>query len=447
MIYRVFSDMFTDERIKSSQNSWLKTEIQNIGVKNSDLNRDVEGLPYLKDLLDIGYNQCQNDDDIILYTNSDIGVVSDNVIFPNENFFSVRKNVNQMREYSSVELEKISYEHSINCDVFGITKKWYEKNRNNIPDFLIGSPAWDLCLILLLKAKRINNICYHVAHQSQWKLELNHPKHVANRQYFIKFCEENNIPFDKSSGRMLSKELVKYIATNFGYEYLLLPKYIIYSTPSHKDLLNLNLKSFSDIHKDRVIIHNIEDNNQYCSTAKYHESGWKHTQINKVNSLLNTLTKFNNDEIFIFCDADIVHLRDYIQDILIYLNDHDIVAQKSFSPKQSGSNYCSGFFAAKKNPRTIAFLSNILNSLIEDQYSERYADQYYFNIHSHLVNIKELDNLYFSPGLLSYGIPIENNLLPIILSIIPRNINIAHANWIKGKDEKLFFLKSILNEK
>jgi hypothetical protein len=440
MIYRVFSSSFTDERTLSAQGSWHVPGINNIPIQDSTLGRNIESLPYLKDILDIGYYHCLNDNDIILYTNSDIGLVNSNVQFPNNNFFSVRKNVEKIGTYTSSDLELIGYEHSVNCDVFGITKKWYKENRNQIPDFLIGSPTWDLCLLILLNGERIDNICYHVRHDSKWKGEIQNSKHLRNRQLFTDFCQQRGIQIISDNGRILSNNFYKYMANNLGYDYLLRPKYIIYSTPSHSELLDLNMKSLKDIYKDKVIIHNIKDDNQYCNTANYHETGWKQTQINKVESLIKVLNKFNNEEIFIFCDADIIHLKDYLQEITILLDKYEMLAQKSFSTKES-SGYCSGFFASKKTDKVMRFLNYILQSLKFTSNSESHADQYYFNKYSNILNIGYLDNTYFNPGIISNGKVVEKDTFSSIKNLIPIDVNMVHANWIKGSENKLKFLQ------
>jgi len=439
MIYRVFSSSFNDDRTNSAQNSWNVLDVINIPINDESLPRINDGLPYLKDILDIGYNKCKNDNDIILYTNSDIGLVSDCIKFPNENFFSVRKNVDNIGIYSISDLEEISYEHSVNCDVFGINKLWYEQNRDQIPDFLIGSPTWDLCMLILLNGKRINNICYHVRHESKWKASVQKEIHINNRKLFIDFCNQKNIPIVSNSYRILTNSFYHYMSENFGFNYLLKPKYIIYSTPSHKDLLNININSLKSIYKDSVIIHQTNDENQYCQTAEYHNIGWKQTQINKVQSLINILYKFNDGETFIFCDADIIHLNNYIDDIDVLLKKYDMVAQKSFSKKEN-SGYCSGFFAAKKTEKVMRFLNYILQSLKYTANSESHADQYYFNKYAGILNIGYLNDSYFNPGLISNGNVIDKCDFDKIKSLAPKDVNIVHANWIKGSENKFYFL-------
>jgi hypothetical protein len=432
--------MISDDRVDCANSTWQRDEIINIAIKDSDLSRNIDGLPYLKDILDIGYSYCKSDNDIILYTNADIGLVQQQVIFPENNFFCVRKNVDKNGIYTSDDLININYENSINCDVFGITKKWYDENRNEIPDFLIGSPAWDLCLLLLIHGLRIDNICYHVKHDAQWKKDNRHPKHIRNKKLFVNFCKKKNIPILKEDYSDTDfDKFCELMSNNFGFTYLANPKYIIYSTKSHTKLLNLNINSIRKVYGDDVIVHTIEDNNQYCETASYHTSGWRETQVNKLDSLINTLGKLRDNEIFIFCDADVVHLKNYLKQIKESLKDFDLVAQKSFT-NNSPHGFCSGFYCARKTPKVLRFLGYIRQSLKSQLNNESNADQYYFNEYSKTLNMGALDDSYFSPGLITNGTVVNEESLLSIADAVPKNIKIIHANWIKGVESKISFL-------
>lgn len=442
MIYRVYSDFSHSSDGNNIVNSWSRDEITNIAIKDSDLYRNVDGLPYLKDILDIGYSYCKSDNDIILYTNSDIGLVRQHIIFPENNFFCVRKNVDKLGSYTSEDLANINYENSINCDIFGITKKWYEEHRDEIPDFLIGSPTWDLCMLLLIQGERIDNICYHVKHESEWKQNQKHPKHLRNKKLFTNFCENKNLGLIQEDGEINYDIFYKLMSENFGFSYVVNPKYIIYSTISHDELLDLNVKSIRNIHADNVIVYLIKDDKQYCESASYHSTGWRQTQVNKLNSVINTINSLRDGEVFIFCDADILHGKNYLKQIQNYLNECDLVAQKSFT-KNSSHKYCSGFYCGKKTPKVLKFLQYIRQSLISEINNESNADQYYFNEYSSILNIKELDDTYFSPGLVTDGKLLEEHSFNDVINSISNNFNIVHANWIVGTDKKINFLKTL----
>ena len=107
MIYHVYSDFDNaNERISNAKQSWLnRQDIIDVPVLDSELSRNIDGLPYLKDILDIAAKKCENDNDIVIYSNSDIGIVDDNIYFPQPCFFSVRKNVEQIKQYSQKRIK------------------------------------------------------------------------------------------------------------------------------------------------------------------------------------------------------------------------------------------------------------------------------------------------------------------------------------------------------
>jgi hypothetical protein len=224
MVYRVFSSYQTDNpRIKNAIESWDRQNIINIPINNSELKRNLSGLPFLKDLLDVGYSKCKEDDDIILYTNVDIGLVEDFKDFPKENFFSVRKNVENIRKYNKSEIEIIKHQPVICADIFGITKKWYEENRDIIPDFIIGSPSWDLALLYMTDGIRLNNISFHVIHEAEWTKNYNKPLHAYNRKIFYTFLKSKGFDLSNIKNKQLTKLPIKILnifKKSKGFDYL-----------------------------------------------------------------------------------------------------------------------------------------------------------------------------------------------------------------------------------
>ena len=430
MIYRVYSDYSKDLRTNFSIASWNKSNITNIPISDGQLNRNLGHLPFLKDLLDIGFSHCQNDDDIILYTNSDIGVVSGEINLPNENFFCIRKQVSELKEYTSEELENISYELSINCDVFGITKKWYADNRNKIPDFLIGSPYWDIALVILLKAKRINNLIYHIDHKAPWKENINSDVFLHNKNLYYNFLKPFNLDFVDCDKQIINRDLFfKYMSENHGYSYLLSPVFISFYTPSHRKIHDeLFKKSLNQLYKDKYVhLVNYYDD-QLCESGSYHENGWRKTQVQKFTNTLSVINKLTPDQIFIFCDVDILNVSEYIEDIKEKLKDCDMVAQRAYSKRCFRKNmidFCSGFFAGKVNQNSKAFIAKILADLQDNDSQDHFGDQHYMNLNLNMLNIKPLNETYFNPGVISKGHVINGYNDELIIKHIPKNVKIA----------------------
>jgi Nucleotide-diphospho-sugar transferase len=444
MIYHVYSKFNPEnDRVKNALLSWKsRTDIVDLPVTDSDLSRNIDGLPFLKDLLDFAYNKCENDKDIILYTNSDIGIVNDNIYFPQPCFFSVRKNVEEIKQYSQKDLKVVKYENSVNCDVFGFSKKWYKENRDKIPDFLIGSPTWDLAMICLLNGERINNTFFHVDHSSKWQEEGYVYKHQRNRDLFLRFCNENNLPF-VTNDEIIKKDLFSYMSLNHGFSYLLKPRFITFYTPSHKDLFELSKKSFYKTFGDSYMLTSVEHSVQYCESTNYHTNGWRNTQVNKISAVLSFLRKLPENNIFIFCDSDILHLDDYIEDIVENLEYCDMVAQKSYSRIRHYEQFCSGFYAARKTRKVVKFIEKIFKDLNSNLSDENVADQYFMNKNSHMLNILELSDDYFNPGAYSNGVVVEPDQFDDIVTKLPEEVKIVHANWMKGNHTKLSFMQKV----
>lgn len=444
MIYRIYSNLNEpDFRVLGATASWENKNIINIGINDSELQRNLYDLPYLKDLLDLSVLKCENDDDMIIYTNSDIGLVSDFLDFPNENFFSVRKEVDIVKNYTTEELEDVPFTHSINCDVFGFTKKWYLDNRDNIPDFIIGSPYWDLAFICILNGKRLDNINYHVKHEANWKTIQNKPKGEYNRGLFLDYFRKNNIP--TFNDIVDGETFFDYMSKRYGFDYINNPKFISFFTPSHKSLFELQLKTFNKVYKENRCSFHYKTEDQFCKTAIYHSKGWKETQIQKVNFILNEIVKMKDDQIFIFCDADIIHTNNCLEEIKSYLKKFDLIAQSTKSELKH-HDLCSGFFAGKKNKKNVEFFKKILSELQRTYREESAADQYYFNENSNMVRCFGLDAEYFNPIFNKKTLkPIEENEFNEIIDVIPDNVKIIHATWMLGVKQKINFLKKCVD--
>ena len=159
-----------------------------------------QDIPKIKDLFEYGYSLCVNEDDIIMYTNSDICLTSDlyqKIIDSCNKYdctFSFRKDFlfTLDKEMDNVVVEKAKYsggnETPTGADLFAVTKSWWEKWRNYLPnDQVIGRPTWDW-IFRITMGKSIEgdivfeqtfeeqgsvcetpNITYHEYHNSFWE--------------------------------------------------------------------------------------------------------------------------------------------------------------------------------------------------------------------------------------------------------------------------------------
>jgi len=209
-IYHVSSlyksyDVETNKRIEFAQKTWKKLYENKKIIPCLRYNRidDLE-IPMIKDLFDYGYNMCQNDNDIVMYTNCDICLTDDlyEKIVESCNrwkcTFSFRKDFpfKLEREMSKEEVELAKWsdcgDHPKGADLFAVTKSWWREWRDYIPDGqIIGRPSWDW-IFRITMGKSIEgdivfkqqfekqglvcetpNVSYHEKHESYWQKKEN----------------------------------------------------------------------------------------------------------------------------------------------------------------------------------------------------------------------------------------------------------------------------------
>ena len=448
-VYRVYSDFCNDNDHRLIINTWYREGINNIAVKNEDLSRLLDNKPFIKDLLDIAASKCE-DNDIIIYTNSDIGLVSD----PIENigfcdlFFSARKNVSIFNLYTKDILRTALYEPSVNCDTFGFTKSWYLNNRHKLPDFVIGSPKWDIAFLLLLDgAKRLDNITFHIQHAPNWRIYNVTESNLHNAFLYNKFILQHNPALIEENLTTNKEEFLKYMSKERGYTYITNPVFITFFTPSHERLYNdIFLPSLINAFGDRHLLIPYRLDEQYCDSGVYHTNGWRQTQVEKIYCVMNAIKNLLDDQVFIFCDADILHVQDYTETLIKELEVNNFVAQDSFSKQKSYGSYCSGFYAAKKSEQIIKFLKIIHNDLVNNVQDEKRGDQFYLNVNSVMIkNRKTLDRTFYNPGADTNGELLDVEHFDEIISKLLPDTNIVHANYMLSPETKYDFLMRVKN--
>jgi hypothetical protein len=188
-----------------AQSTWKKL-YENQKIIPATINEDIynKEIPKIKDLFESGYNMCLNDNDIIMYTNSDICLTEDlyqKVVESCNKYectFSFRKDFlfELDRPMSKIMIENTKYSggniYPEGADLFAVTKSWWEKWRDYLPnDQVIGRPTWDWVFRITM-GKSIEgdivfsqtfeeqgticetpNISYHESHNSYWERSEN----------------------------------------------------------------------------------------------------------------------------------------------------------------------------------------------------------------------------------------------------------------------------------
>ena len=195
------NDYDNNRRSNLAQATWKKLyETEKIIplIKYDNVNN--KNIPKIKDLFNEGYNMCINDNDIIMYTNSDICLTEDlyqKVVESCNKYectFSFRKDFlfELDQPMNKIMIENTKYSggniHPEGADLFAVTKSWWKKWKDYLPnDQVIGRPTWDW-IFRITMGKSIEgdivfsqtfeeqgticetpNISYHESHNSYWE--------------------------------------------------------------------------------------------------------------------------------------------------------------------------------------------------------------------------------------------------------------------------------------
>ena len=149
-------------------------------------------LPFLKDLLDIAYNNSKCGD-WLLFTNSDCCVSEDMynnilkdtnnvIVFHRLNIYDSPITLEDMKRFrSTCEL--------VGVDGIAIKHEYYETTRDLIPDFVIGEPYWDTGIFGFYN--KITNVTinitdlYHIYHEKTWSLDSLTVAGERNERFFL----------------------------------------------------------------------------------------------------------------------------------------------------------------------------------------------------------------------------------------------------------------------
>jgi hypothetical protein len=178
---------------------------------------DKRDLPYLKDALRFGMNRADSEEDVVFFSNDD--VIFHPYTLPEIKRHIVLYEAGSMRRvdidttkqptrdavfelpplYSPpYKFMAVGWPH-LGRDAFVFTVAWLNRHWDRIPDFLLGSPCWDMCmaaLIRTLKGYRLDKLadmydnwlgcelpdglCIHESHEAAWTQKDNIDTSPAN---------------------------------------------------------------------------------------------------------------------------------------------------------------------------------------------------------------------------------------------------------------------------
>lgn len=164
---------------------------------------DPRDLPFLRDIIDAGAAQAEHDSDLIVWTNSDIGLGIGVFLALHES--TLEHGCTSMRRTES------NGQPHMGRDLFAFRKGWWIRHRDEVPDYVIGAPYFDLGLVALIrrhcgietvstKANMIEDFypadtpppgALHESHVSEW-LRPRHqtlPSVLHNKRLFYEWAQ------------------------------------------------------------------------------------------------------------------------------------------------------------------------------------------------------------------------------------------------------------------
>jgi len=164
---------------------------------------DPRELPFFKDIIDAGALNASHDNDLIVWTNSDIGLGVG--VFAALHESTIEFGCTSMRRTES------NGQPHMGRDLFAFRKGWWTQHRDEVPDYVIGAPYFDLGLVALIrrhcripvvstKANMIDDFypadtppagALHESHTSEW-LRPRHqtlPSVLHNKRLFYEWAQ------------------------------------------------------------------------------------------------------------------------------------------------------------------------------------------------------------------------------------------------------------------
>lgn len=184
MLYHVWSrytptDAETTRRMALAAASWAKLRWVDRGLTDAELPRVfVEGprrFPYVRDLFDTGARGLALDD-IIIFTNADIGMASQSdvrialMLQRNEAGYGNRRDFGHRLTELPTEAQIAGAASYCGTDLFFFRVRWWNAFRHEWPDMVLGREAWDACLRVLMEATcdnkplSMDGLCWHERH-------------------------------------------------------------------------------------------------------------------------------------------------------------------------------------------------------------------------------------------------------------------------------------------
>jgi hypothetical protein len=185
-VMHVFTNYLMDEgarkRYEIARSTWKMG--YKFGITDSYFAREIEGVPFVKDILRMACLKCDKMDDVILLHNSDTCFYEGT-----EQAF-----IEAVRTHGSCYSGRIDYQGEAclkskqdkgdpypGTDLFAFTKGWWLESQKEWPDLVVGREAWDMIMRKLIRSKQgvaLDGSVFHFRHPTKW--ESNRMKDKGN---------------------------------------------------------------------------------------------------------------------------------------------------------------------------------------------------------------------------------------------------------------------------
>lgn len=182
----------TLRRCRVAQLSWIR-EFYRTGkwieawLDDKDLKRsskdvgDPRGCPFVKDLISHAAERCQDDNDIIVLTNTDscfVHGVTERII-ERAPVYSHRREFPRLDRILTKD-EAMKGRRYLGNDLFAFARHWWNSHRDEMPDALASYSGWDGCLRLICQKYggiELDCAVVHESHMPFWAKRENRQTH------------------------------------------------------------------------------------------------------------------------------------------------------------------------------------------------------------------------------------------------------------------------------
>lgn len=180
-----------------------------IHLNGTDYKRDATSigekvhLPFVHDMIERAMDKAL-DTDIVVITNSDVGVVRGfysevaEVCAKHGACYAYRWDFPRLDEPLTTKEQVKAGKWYVGSDMFSFTKKWWLANRHDYPDFVLGRECWDWILRALItetKGVELLHAIFHEKHESPWKQNRSmNTGNIYNRSYARAWLEHHKMP-------------------------------------------------------------------------------------------------------------------------------------------------------------------------------------------------------------------------------------------------------------